>query len=169
MPNEKVLENAVLVFLLKDDEVLLAIKTRNIGMGRRNGYGGGIEEGESPEEAVVRELEKESGGVIVFEKDLEKAAIVDFENITSDGKTFVCRVHIFLAREWNGEPKETEEMADPRWFKINQLPRMMPADRFWLPMVLAGKKIFGKAKYGPRQKVLIGRVKTKEIGNFFCL
>lgn len=41
MRKEKVLENAVLVFLLKGDEVLLAVKTRNIGAGCYNGYGGG--------------------------------------------------------------------------------------------------------------------------------
>lgn len=165
MRNEKMLENAVLVFLVKGDKVLLAKKTRNIGVGCYNGYGGGIKSGETPEKAVARELEKESGGMIIRPEHLEKVAIIDFENKKSDGETFSCCVHVFLARRWIGEPRETEEMADPKWFEIKHLPfkKMMPADKFWVPLVLSGKKIFGKAKYGPFQRRLLAPMEIQEL------
>lgn len=132
---------------------------------------GGIKKGETPEKATARELEKESGGMIIRPEQLEKVAIIDFKNITAEGQTFICRVHVFLARRWIGEPRETTEMVGPEWFKVSSLPfkKMMPADKFWVPLVLSGKKIFGQAEYGPRQEFLIGKVKIKEVDNFFLL
>jgi len=43
---EKVLLDAVVCYLVREDEILLAFKTVKIGKDCWNGYGGGIEEGE---------------------------------------------------------------------------------------------------------------------------
>ncbi len=55
---EKTLLNATVCLLVKDDEVMLGIKTKKIGAGCRNGYGGGIEPDELIKEAAIRELEE---------------------------------------------------------------------------------------------------------------
>jgi ADP-ribose pyrophosphatase YjhB (NUDIX family) len=159
MKEEKVLLNAVIVYLVRGDEVLLAMKTKKIGAGCWNGYGGGIEAGESEVDAVIRELREESGAVTQPEY-LEKIAVVDFHNTKTDGTKFMCRCHVFIIKEWTGEIKATDEMLTPTWFKINNLPleQMMPADRYWLLPALLGKKIIAKAEYGPFQKELLSDV-----------
>lgn len=154
---EKKLLEATLGFLIKDKKVWLAIKTRNIGQGRWNGYGGGVEpEDKNIIECLKREIKKECG-VKISEKEIEKVAIIDFYNTKSDGETFVCKVHVFFVKDWEGELKESEEMATPTIFEINNLPleNMMPADKEWLPLVLEGKKLIAEYYYGPFQKELI--------------
>lgn len=171
---EKVLLNATVCLLVKNDKILLGLKTKKIGAGRRNGYGGGIEDGESIKEAAIRELEEETGKkvgdifITATQENLEKVAIVDFENTKSDGVSFVCRVHFFIIKEWKGEATETDEMIDPKFFDINNLPfdEMLPADIEYFPLILKGKKIIAKAKYGPYQKELLGPVFIKEVSSF---
>ena len=161
---EKVLPHAVLIFLIRGKEVLLARKMFHIGAGCWNGYGGGIENGETPILAAKRELEEESG-VRVRLGDLELAAEIDFHNHPLGQKPFVCRVSVFLAHQWQGEPKETPEMMTPTWFPISELPleNLMLADPHWLPQVLAGEKILVEAWYGPRQKTLLRPVEICQI------
>lgn len=162
---EKVLKDATLCFLLRDSEVLLAIKSRFIGEGCWNGYGGGIEvEDASPEEAALRELEQESG-IRGSLDSLNKIAVVDFHNIKSDGEKFRCRVHTYLLTKWAGEAIETEEMLQPTWFRIDKLPieEMMLADRFWVPRIFLGEPFFAKAWYGPKQQTLLRDVEFSEL------
>lgn len=165
MREEKVLFHATVCFLCEDDKILLGIKAQKIGKGCWNGYGGEIEEGETVEEATVRELEEETGGVIAKVEDLEKIAIVHFHNTKNDGKTFICKVHFYIVRKWTGEIQETDEMLKPTWFSINDLPleKMMPADRHWLPIALSGKKIIAKASLGPYQQELLSEVEIEYI------
>ena len=174
MNEEKVLFNATVCLLVKEDMVLLGLKTKKIGAGCRNGYGGGIEEGETEKQSAIRELEEETGKKIgntfitTFPECLEKVAIVDFENTKSDGSTFICKVHFFIIREWTGEAVDTDEMTDPQFFKIDELPsQMLPADIKFFPLILKeGKKILAKAKYGPYQKELLGPVIIEEVFSF---
>jgi 8-oxo-dGTP diphosphatase len=163
MEKEKILLNATLCYLIRGNEVLLALKTKKIGQGCYNGYGGGIELREKPRKAAVRELREECR-VKAKPKDLFKVAVIDFHNATAEGKTFVCRVHVFFLYKWEGEPLETDEMATPTWFGFNNLPdNLMLADKTWLPLVLEGKRIRARAYYGPYQKMLIGKVEVKEV------
>ena len=164
MEAEKTLLNATLCFLIKGNEVLLSLKTKNIGKGCWNGYGGGIEPGETPETATLRELEEEVG-VIALPDHLEKVAVVDFCNTKSDDSVFNCRVHVYLISQWTGEPRPSDEMINPTWFDKEHLPldKMMLADREWLPLVLSGKKIKATARYGPFQKTLLGKVEIQQV------
>lgn len=161
MDQEKTLLNAVLVFPINKNErqILLATKSRKIGAGCWNGYGGGIKNNESPKQAAKRELREESG-LIVSDSGLSKAAVINFRNTKRDGSSFICKVHIYFAHQWRGEIKETAEMKNPTWFSISKLPlnKMMPADKKWLPIVLEGQKIIATANYGPFQKKLIGPI-----------
>ena len=164
---EKVLLNAVLCFLVKRDEVLLGLKTKKIGQGCWNGYGGGIEGVETPKQAVIRETGEEAR-IEILSDGLERVAMIDFHNTKRDGTIFTCRVPVYLSHQWEGEPQSTEEMVNPTWFKKRKLPldKMMLADKEWLPIVLAGKKIIADAKYGPFQRTLLGKVNIAYVDYF---
>lgn len=168
MEEEKVLENAVLGYLVTPNSILLSIKMAKIGKGCWNGYGGGVDSGESLKNALAREIREESSGVEIDINAAEKVAIINFHNTKTDRTTFTCRVHVYLIKQWSGEPKTTHEMAAPTWFFNGKLPlnNMMPADRDWLPLVLDGKKVIVHAYYGPYQKMLLEPTKVDYVESF---
>ncbi len=146
-------EVQTLVYFLKDAEVLLIKKKRGLGKGYFNGVGGKVHEDESVEEAAMRECMEE---IYVKPKKLEWKALLEF--INKSEKNEMIYVHVFLCREWKGEPRETEE-AIPIWIKIAEIPfdKMWEDDKFWLPHVLKGKKLF--ASFGfENWKLKNGRV-----------
>ncbi len=148
MSQEK-LRDATLVFLIKKTqeqvgEICLAMKKRGFGVGRWNGVGGKVEEGETIAEARVREAVVESG--IKFES-FNKIAELSFyfpHNSSWDQK-----VHVYFCDVWQGEPTESEEMK-PQWFLPDVLPfdLMWPDDRYWVPEVLAGKLVKARFVFG---------------------
>lgn len=129
-----------LLFLRKDDDILLAMKKRGFGAGKWNGVGGKIEQGESVEEALVRECIEEIG---VTPKSWQKVGELDFvQDSTTD--PWHMYVHVYTSRQWEGIPHETEEMK-PEWYSIANIPygAMWDDDQYWLPLVLEGKYVTG--------------------------
>lgn len=129
-----------LCFPIKDSQVLLGLKKRNFGVGIWNGFGGKVEQGETIEEGAIRELKEESS--IVANK-IEKIGILNFE--FQNDPEILLEVHIFLVKDFSGEPEETEEMK-PEWFDVNNLPfdQMWAGDKYWLPLVLNSRKFKGR-------------------------
>lgn len=139
-----------LAFLLEKERICLAMKKRGFGEGNWNGFGGKLEEGETIEAGVIREIEEESG-VIVHEIDLEKIGVIEF--IFKDGIHLV--VHTYFAHTWEGNPIETEEMK-PAWFTFEEIPyeKMWADDPYWLPRVLRGEKVSGKVWFSEDGKTI---------------
>lgn len=169
MQEEKILFVATVCLPVKNGKVLLGMKTRKIGMGCWNGFGGGVEDGETIEECAIRELEEEVG-LRSYVENLEKVAVVDFHNEKSDGGLYTTRVHFFLVNDWDGEPTETEDgaMITPTFFDFSNLPydKMMPADREYFPLILKRKKLIVDSYYSPFQKELKREVEIKEVDDF---
>lgn len=136
------MRQTTLCFLLKDDQVLLAMKKRGFGAGKWNGVGGKVKEGEDVAAAAVREI-KEEIGVTVAPDALAPMGTLDFD--FSDNHEWAQTCSIFVVRAWEGEPAESEEMR-PKWCPKNALPfdEMWVDDPHWLPLVLAGKKVKGR-------------------------
>ncbi len=135
-----------LCLLVKDDKVLLAIKKRslsgfNVAIGKWNGVGGKVDVGETIETAAIREISEEIG-VKTEERHLEKVGNIKF--YFKDKPEWNQHMHIFLVKDWEGEPQESEEMM-PKWHSQNEIPfdSMWADDVHWMPTVLAGKKIEG--------------------------
>lgn len=130
-----------LLFLRRDNEILLAMKKRGFGSDRYNGVGGKIEPGETVEQALIRECQEE---INVTPTTFEKVAEHDFHMDIDTDASWHMYVHAYVATQWEGEPEETEEMA-PEWFPLDAVPydHMWQDDRYWLPSVLAGKKVIG--------------------------
>jgi len=115
------MREATLVFLIKGNpvsDILLGYKKAGFAQGKLNGFGGKVEVGETIEHATVRELEEEAG-IRVAQHDLTQMAHLTF--------FFPARpewdqvVHVFLARRWEGEPAESDEMK-PMWHKATEIP-----------------------------------------------
>ncbi|OGD68141.1 hypothetical protein A2996_00560 [Candidatus Campbellbacteria bacterium RIFCSPLOWO2_01_FULL_34_15] len=123
-------------------KTILAKKTRKIGAGLWNGYGGKKEGDETPEETCIRELYTEAG-VWIIPKHLKKVGEIYFHNMKNGRTVFTFKVHIFFVIQWGGEVTESEEMATPTEFLKDNLPydEMMPADAEWLPFIMRGEKI----------------------------
>jgi len=156
-------QQATLCFLIRgrgsSGEVCLALKKRGFGEGLWNGVGGKVHEGETIKQAASREVFEE---IAVNLKKLKKVAILHFYFPNDPKKKdWNQDVHVFLTETWGGEPKETEEMM-PRWFKSVKLPfaKMWASDPFWLPKVLAGKKIVGWFNFDDNNKVSDYKIKN---------
>src|SRR3989344_8511009 len=131
-----------------DSRILLGMKKRGFGTGRWNGFGGKLQEGESVEEAALRELEEEVG---LIPHDIKKRGTVTF--VYNDDQ-MAMEVHIFSITSFDGEPQESDEML-PKWFAHNEIPfdQMWPDDRYWLPLFLAGKNFKGEFIFSDKNTI----------------
>ena len=127
-----------LCLLKKNNKILLAMKKRGFGEGKYNGVGGKVKIDETPEEAMIRETQEE---IAVTPTKFEKVGFIEFDEYYK-GKKEKIAFHLYIVNEWKGEPTESEEMS-PYWFDINNIPynKMLPDDKYWLPLILEGKKI----------------------------
>lgn len=127
-----------LCLLKKDNNILLAMKKRGFGVGKYNGVGGKIEQSETPEQAMIRETQEE---INVTPTKYEKVGLIEFQEYYKDKKEKVV-FHLYLVYDWTGKPIESDEM-NPKWFNIKDIPydKMFPDDKYWLPLILQGKKI----------------------------
>lgn len=127
-----------LCIIHQDSKILLGMKKKGFGEGRWNGFGGKVEEGETIEQAALREVHEEAG---IKALDLNKVGIIDFE-FENDPK--ILEVHIFSATKFSGEPVESDEMK-PQWFSVDKIPydQMWSDDIYWLPLLLQGIKFRG--------------------------
>lgn len=155
------MRQATLVFLIRgikgEKEICLAMKKRGFGKGRWNGSGGKMtDEDKTIESTAIRETKEEIGVDVV---KLEKYSELDFS--FRDNPEWNQVVHVYLVYEWTGDLIESEEMA-PKWFNIKELPysKMWPDDIFWLPLVLANKKIHAEFSFGPGDKILSKKLRT---------
>lgn len=131
-------KTVTLLFLRRDDQILLAMKKRGFGAGLWNGVGGKLDPGETIEQAMIRECQEE---IDVTPLEYEKVAVHEFQEFSNNQPTTMT-VHTYACIKWSGDPAESEEMR-PEWFKTDTLPfdSMWPDDPLWLPQVLVGKKL----------------------------
>ena len=131
-------------------KVLLGMKQRGFGVGLWNGPGGKFneEKDKNPEESFRREALEEANLII---SQIEKVGLIEFEFTDEPGK--ILETHVFRVLDYAGQPQDSEEMAW-QWFSSEEVPfdKMWPADKYWLPPTLAGKKIRGYILYSDDKK-----------------
>ena len=131
-----------LCFLIRNNEILLAMKKRGFGINKWNGVGGKVQPDETKELAAIREA-KEEIGVDIHPDDL--VAVGDITFYFNGKSDWNQQVYIYTTEKWSGEPTESDEMM-PQWFENTALPyeNMWIDDPHWIPLMLEGKKLKGE-------------------------
>ncbi|HET8669702.1 MAG TPA: NUDIX domain-containing protein [Candidatus Saccharimonadales bacterium] len=140
------LRKTVVGYLIRDDKVLLGVRTRvSDGLGHLivAGIGGGLEEGESPKDALRREILEE---IEVHVTDFQRVG--NIVCLSPHHPSWNLIVTYYLVSGFEGEPKKTEDI-DPCWYSKRELPLrdMWPDNRITVPLVLDGKRIAGSFLY----------------------
>lgn len=151
--------STTLLFIVKKNKVLLAMKKRGYGVGLYNGIGGKMQAGETIYETMLRETKEE---ISVVPTDARLVGVIDFDLFLKAEKTKE-RVHIFIAHEFEGQIQESEEMK-PEWFDIKKIPyeKMFDDDLLWLPSVLQGKLVKGFIEFDENDHTIGGKVSVVE-------
>ena len=142
---------AVDCFIVKNSKILLIKKKTGFGAGKFIGPGGKIEEGETPEQASIRELSEEiriipKGPKIIGEL---KCYAGQKENIN-------WHVYILTSEAFDGTEIETE-VATPVWFPTDKIPlnEMWEDVKYWIPLMLENKKFAGQFYFDKDFKTLL--------------
>ena len=143
-----------LIFFIKNEtEVLLGLKQKKVGKGKRNGYGGRQEpDDKTIRHTACREVDEETNkGITCFPEDLQPRAIIEFFEFGNITNVPDHKVAIYTCSAFTGSAGETKEMTDPQWYdfgphSIKPVPYsdMLPGDREFLPKILQGETFTGK-------------------------
>lgn len=137
-------------YLIRDSktgkEVLLGLRTRvsdDLGHGVMASIGGGLEDSESSDDALEREMQEEIRVRITAYQKVGRVIC-----LSPHHPSWNLGVDIYLITGFEGEPKKTEDI-DPRWYPKSELPLrdMWPDNRITAPLVLGGKRIIGSFLY----------------------
>lgn len=136
--------------LNKEDKVLLQKKARGFGEGKWNGPGGKSEAGETPEDAVRREVKEETGIIL---GEINKAALLEFIYLNKASCNFIS--YVYICNDFKGVPVDMGE-GELRWFKKEEVPLdyMWDDDKYWLLDVLNGKFIKKRFYFDYNNKVM---------------
>lgn len=154
------MNQTTLCLLIKGDNILLGMKKRRFGAGKWNGFGGKIDKEKGDKnimDSLFRELKEEAGVSI---KNPEQVGLMRFRFPYKS--EWDQDVYLFLVKDWDGEPSESEEML-PKWFKFSEIPykSMWDDDKHWLPLILANKKI--EADFIFKEGEIIDKYNIREI------
>ena len=131
-------ERATLLFVVQDGKILLIRKHRGLGKGMLNGPGGRVEDGETPLEAAIREVEEELRIHALAPRQLGELLF----QFTSG---YALRVFVYRSERFLGEPRRTSE-ATPVWTPLDRIPfeEMWEDDIHWLPLLIRGRQFHGR-------------------------
>ncbi len=120
-----------LMFLRRENQVLLIHKLTGHGAGRINGPGGKLDPGETTLQCAIRETAEEVGVTVQ-----EAHCLCEMRFVELDGPQWLG--FAFVSEKFPGAAQATAE-ADPFWVNIDTIPyeRMWPDDRIWLPRILS--------------------------------
>jgi 8-oxo-dGTP diphosphatase len=108
----------------EDNRVLIAKRPGDKHMGGLWEFPGGkVEENETPEEAIIRELAEELG------IDVTQSCLAPLTFASHDYDKFHLLMPLYICRQWNGEI-EAKEGQELTWVRANRLSgyEMPPAD-----------------------------------------
>ncbi len=132
------MEETTLAYLRRKGETLLLHRVRkkdDVNAGKWIGVGGHIEEGESPDECMRREVLEETGLTVL---SFRKRGVVRF---VSDSWEEV--MHLYTADAFTGEMRECDE-GDLKWVRDEKIPSLntWEGDRVFLDLIASDAPFF---------------------------
>lgn len=112
-------------FIVKDNKILLALIEYSPNDRKWNGIGGFVNENESPEEAVIREM-KEETFIDVKKEDLAKFKELDLD----------IHLIVYKISKWSGKLKiKDPSIKELKWFMFDEVPydQMFEDNKEWVP------------------------------------
>lgn len=139
-----------LAFLKRNDALLLGLKTRGLGEGFWNGFGGKVENKESVFQGAEREIKEECN---LHVRHLKQIGIIRYEE---NGNPEVSIVHIFTCSNFYGNPQPSEEMNPIKWYPFEKIPydKMWPDAKMWYSYMLAEKFFYGIVYYNSEGQIV---------------
>lgn len=133
------MKNTSLCYIEKDDCYLMLLRNKkkvDENKGKWIGVGGHFEEGESPEECVIREVYEETGLTLT---DYRFRGIVTF--VSEEWGTDY--MHLFTASGFTGELKDCDE-GELRWIPKSEIMNLnlWEGDRVFLKMLFDNEAFF---------------------------
>ena len=130
--------NTVTCYLIRGDEFLLLYRNKkknDFNKGKYIGVGGHIELGETPSEAINREVKEETNFDIV-NKDLRALIIFYFDE-------FEEHMYLYTCKDFKGEMKECDE-GTLRWVNINEFKNipMWEGDKYFIEPLINNEPYF---------------------------
>ncbi len=148
------MQNTTLCYIEKDDSYLMlhrVKKENDYNKDKWIGIGGKLEECESPEDCVLREVKEETGLTLASYKYCGLVTFVSDNNFTE-------YMHLFYSNDFSGTLIECEE-GDLQWVKknkMNDLPHWK-GDEIFLDLI-EKKRAFFSLKLNYENSVLISAV-----------
>jgi len=123
-------------------------KENDVHEGKWNGLGGKFEQGETPEECVIREIEEESG------LKISSPLLKGFLTFPLFDGTHDWYVFVFVAEQFSGTLIDSNE-GRLEWIEDQKLPQLnlWDGDKIFLPWLESGK--FFSAKFYYEKKRLV--------------
>lgn len=156
-----------LAFIKRGDEVLLGQKTRDLGRGLWNGFGGKVEPGEAILEAAKREIKEECNLEV---SDLKHIGFIMFKEVIDGVNVHTVHiVHMFTGTQIKGNPEASEEMNPVRWYHRKDLKSLQMYEdfRYWKKYVFEQDEYFcGWVRYQTynEKRVILDKF-TKKCGS----
>lgn len=141
MKYKTTIKNVTLCFLIEEasNRILLGRKKYGEAQGKVNGFGGKVEASDlTITDALIREFYEETGAKVIKPR---LKSIINFHNIdTSTNSNELWRAFVYIANEWEGEPKESNEMT-VEWIDKESIPfnEMWENDKLWFNIVMSDK------------------------------
>lgn len=124
--------NSTLIYVERGDEYLMLHRTKKKNDANHDkwlGVGGGIEENETPEQCLLREVFEETGLTLTA---WQKRGVIDFVSDCWEDE----QMHLYTADAWTGECIECNE-GDLEWLPFDRIPSLplWEGDRIFLNLL----------------------------------
>lgn len=144
---------ATLCYIKKDGKTLMlhrVKKENDMHEGKWVGLGGKMEQGETPEECVIREIKEESGLELKNPKLKGRIIFPDFSNTNED-----YHVYIFIANEFEGDLIDSPE-GNLKWIDDSEIYNlnMWEGDEIFIKALENSGFFSGKFTYDKNNKLL---------------